>query len=265
MSNNIHPSAIIEEGAIIGENVKIGAYSIIGHNVKIGDNTIIKPHVVIEGITSIGKNNTIFSFAAIGQVPQDLKYKNEESQVIIGDNNKIREYVTIHSGTKDGGMVTRIGNNCLLMIGTHIAHDCIVGNNVIMANNATLGGHVIIEDNAVIGGLAAIHQFVRIGKNAMVGGMSGVENDVIPYATVIGERAALAGLNLVGLKRKGVDKEQIHCLRGFYKKLFDKKSGNVQDNLASLRDQYQNQALITDIIRFLQSKTYRAICTPKLK
>ena len=265
MTQKIHPTAIIEDGASIGKEVEIGSYSIIGKNVKIGDKTIIKSHVVIEGITTIGEKNTIFSFAAIGQEPQDLKYKGEKSEVIIGNNNTIREYVTIQSGTKDGGMITKVGNNCLLMISTHIAHDCIIGNNVIMANNATLAGHVIIEDNVVVGGLSAVHQFVRIGKSAMIGGLSGVAEDIIPYGTAAAQRASLIGLNLVGLKRLGVEKDSIHCLRNFYKKLFNKENGNIKENLQSLIKEYENDPLVKDIINFLQAENSRSICTPKDK
>jgi UDP-N-acetylglucosamine acyltransferase len=263
MTNIIHETAIIENGAQIGNNVTIGAYSIIGKNVKINDGTIVKSHVVIEGITEIGKNNTIFQFASIGAIPQDLKFSGESSKTIIGNNNKIREFVTIHAGTKGGNMETKIGNNCLIMAYCHIAHDCIVGNNVILANNATLAGHVMVEDNVVIGGLSAIHQFVRVGKNAMIGGMSGVENDVIPYGAVMGQRANLAGLNLVGLKRQKLDKSKINDLRNFYKKLFNKDSQNFSDKISSLNDEYKNSALANDVINFLKSKSSRSFCQPK--
>ena len=219
----IHKTSIIEEGAQIANNVEIGPYSIIGKNVKINEGTIIKSHVVIDGLTTIGKDNVIHPFAAIGQESQDLKYKNEESTITIGDNNKIREHVTIHPGTKDGIMKTIIGNNCLFMVASHIAHDCIIGNNIILANNSTLGGHVIIEDNAIIGGLSAIKQFVKIGKNAMIGGMSGIESNVIPYSITIGERSKIAGLNLIGLKRSTQNKQEINSLRKFYKELFLEK------------------------------------------
>ena len=263
MINNIHPSAIIENGAKIGNNVTIGAYSIIGKDVSIGDGTLIKPHVVIEGITKIGQNNTIFQFASIGSIPQDLKFEGEPSKTIIGNNNSIREFVTIHAGTKGGLMKTRIGNNCLVMAYCHIAHDCVIGNNVVLANNATLAGHVVVENNVVIGGLSAIHQFVRIGKGAMIGGMSGVESDVIPYGAVMGERANLAGLNLVGLKRQNLDKAEINALRGFYKKLFDKSEQNFNQKIATLATEYKDNILVGEVIRFLTSETSRAFCQPK--
>ena len=261
--HKIHPTAIIETGAKIGNNVIIGAYSVIGKDVSIGDGTIIKSHVVIEGITEIGQNNTIFQFSSIGAVPQDLKFEGELSKTIIGNNNKIREFVTINAGTKGGLMETKVGNNCLIMTYCHIAHDCVVGNNVVLANNATLAGHVVIEDNVVIGGLSAIHQFVRIGKGAMIGGMSGVESDVIPYGAVMGERANLAGLNLVGLKRQNLEKEEINSLRSFYKKLFDKTEQSFNNKIDVLMGEYQNSALVKDVVRFLKSETSRSFCQPK--
>ncbi|MCE3254535.1 MAG: acyl-ACP--UDP-N-acetylglucosamine O-acyltransferase [Rickettsiaceae bacterium] len=263
MTTQIHPTAIVETGAKIGNNVSIGAYSIIGKDVSIGDNTIVKSHVVIEGITEIGSNNVIFQFSSIGAVPQDLKFAGELSKTIIGNNNKIREFVTINAGTKGGIMETRVGNNCLVMAYCHIAHDCVVGNNVVLANNATLAGHVIIEDGVVVGGLSAIHQFVRIGRSAMIGGMSGVESDVIPYGMVMGERASLAGLNLVGLKRQNLEKDEINSLRGFYKKLFDKSEGNFNGKVDALAPEYKESKLVGEVIKFLKSETSRSFCHPK--
>jgi len=263
MVNQIHPSAIIENGAKIGDDVIIGAYSIIGKDVIIGNGTVIKPHVVIEGVTEIGENNTIFQFSSIGAIPQDLKFAGERSKTVIGNNNSIREFVTIHAGTIGGIMETRIGNNCLVMAYCHIAHDVVVGNNVVLANNATLAGHVIIEDNVVIGGLSAIHQFVRIGKCAMIGGMSGVENDVIPYGVVMGERANLAGLNLIGLKRQNIEKEEINALRSFYKKLFAKNEQSFNSRVENLAPEYKDSNLVGDVIIFLKSQTSRAFCQPK--
>ena len=260
----IHPTAIIEDGAKIGQNVQIGPYSFIGKNVEIGDGTIIKQNVVIEGRTTIGQNNVIFQFAAIGAEPQDLKFTGEPSTTIIGDNNKIREFVTIHSGTKDGAMQTIIGNGCLIMAYCHIAHDCVVKNNVILANNATLAGHVEVENDVVIGGMSAVHQFVKIGTSAMIGGMSGVESDVIPYGTVMGERANLAGLNLIGLKRqKDVERSDISDLRKFYKQLFDGTDGNLQEKTTKLSGEYPNSKLVQNVISFLQSKSSRSFCQPK--
>ena len=268
MPNNnnytIHKTSIIESGAEIADNVTIGPYCIIGKDVKIGKGTIIKSHSVIEGNTSIGENNTIYSFVAIGQKPQDLKYKGENSSVTIGDNNQIREHVTIHIGTKDGGMKTIIGSNCLFMIGSHIAHDCYVGNNVILANNATLAGHVYLEDNVIIGGLSAVKQFVRIGKHAMIGGMSGIGDDVVPYSLSIadGIRSSMVGLNLVGLKRSIKDKDKINSLREFYKNLFlSKNSDTLQDRITNLRDEYKDNDMAIEMMDFIDNST--AICQPK--
>lgn len=263
MHPKIHPTAIISKGAKIADSVEIGPYSIIGNEVEIASGTIIKSHVVIEGITKIGENNVIFPFASIGQIPQDFKYNQERSQTIIGNNNNIREHATIHPGTADGGMITSIGNNCLLMIGTHVAHDCKVGNNVIMANNATMAGHVTIEDHAIIGGMSAIHQYTRIGKHAMIGGMSGVEHDVIPYGMVMGERAFLAGLNLVGMKRRGFSRDEIHGVRNFFKKLFEEDSGqNFSDKADKLASEF-SQTSVRDIVEFIKGDSARAFCQPK--
>ncbi|MCH2037884.1 MAG: acyl-ACP--UDP-N-acetylglucosamine O-acyltransferase, partial [Rickettsiales bacterium] len=224
MTNNnndlIHPTAIIEDGAQIGQNVSIGAYSIVEKNVKLGDNVSLSHHVIITGNTTIGNNCQVYPFTSIGTPPQDLKYKGENSTITIGDNNIFREHVTVNPGTEGGIMKTTIGNNCLFMVGSHVAHDCIVGDNVILANNATLAGHVEVGDFAIIGGLSAIRQFVRIGSHAMIGGMSGIESDVIPYGQAVGERASLTGLNLIGLKRRGFSRDDIHSLRSAYRLMF---------------------------------------------
>ena len=260
----IHKTAIISEGAQIAKNVEIGAFCVIGSNVKIGEGTIIKSHIVIDGDTTIGKNNIIFPFATIGLVPQDLKFAGEKSQLIIGDNNTIREPATIHLGTKDGGMLTKIGNNCLLMVGVHIAHDCLIGNNVILANNATLAGHVQVGDNVVIGGLSALHQFVRIGSGAMIGGMSGVESDVIPFGLVMGERASLVGLNLVGMKRQNILREEIHALRNFYKQVFENDGGvNFLNRATKISQDFSQNSTIKEVMNFINSETSRSFCQPK--
>jgi len=259
----IHSTAIVSNLAKIGDNVNIGPYCTVGDNVEIGDNSILKSHIVIEGKTRIGKNNIIYPFTTIGMAPQDLKYSGENSEVIIGDDNSIRENVTIHLGTKDGGMVTKIGNKCLLMVGVHIAHDCSVGNNVIMANNATLAGHVSVGDYVVIGGLSAIHQFVRIGESAMIGGMSGVESDVIPYGTVIGERAYLAGLNLVGLKRRNIDREDIHQLRNFFKKVFVDLGDESFKSRVDIVSKEFNSKLVAYVVKFIELESSRQFCQIK--
>ena len=261
----IHKTAIVSDKAQIAKNVEIGPFCVIGDNVKIDEGTILKSHVVIDGNTTIGKNNIIFPFATVGLVPQDLKFAGEQSQLIIGDNNSIREHVTIHLGTKDGGMVTKIGNNCLLMVGVHIAHDCLIGNNVILANNATLAGHVQVGNNVVIGGLSAVHQFVRIGGGAMIGGMSGVENDVIPFGLVMGERAHLAGINLVGMKRQNISRDEIHALRNFYKQLFENDGDvNFLNRVNEISQDFSQNSTIKEVINFINSETSRSFCKPKI-
>jgi UDP-N-acetylglucosamine acyltransferase len=260
----IHKTAIVSDKAQISKNVEIGAFCVIGDNVKIDEGTILKSHVVIDGNTTIGKNNIIFPFATVGLVPQDLKFAGEQSQLIIGDNNTIREHVTIHLGTQDGGMITKIGNNCLLMVGVHIAHDCLIGNNVILANNATLAGHVHVGNNVVIGGLSAVHQFVRIGGGAMIGGMSGVENDVIPFGLVMGERAHLAGINLVGMKRQNISRDEIHALRNFYKQVFENDGDvNFLNRVAEISQDFSQNSTIKEVINFINSETSRSFCKPK--
>ncbi len=263
MSNsNIHPTAVIGKHTSLGKNVKIGPYCVIGENVKLGDNTVLHSHVVIDGLTEIGDFTQIFPFASIGYAPQDLKFKGEKSRLEIGQNNIIREHVTINPGTEGGGLLTKIGDNCLFMVGSHIAHDCKIGNNIILANNATLAGHVQVGDFAIIGGLSAIHQFVRIGNNAMIGGMSGIENDVIPYGQANGERATLNGLNLVGLRRKGFTKEEIQALRKAYQILFF-QGGTFADRIEQTANIFSNNNIVMDVISFLQEDSSRAVCQPK--
>lgn len=227
----IHPTAIISPGARIGDGVEIGPYSVIGERVSIGDGTRIGPHVVIEGPTTIGAGNTLFQFCSIGAIPQDLKFNMEDTELIIGDGNTFREFVTINRGTAGGGGKTVIGSHCLLMAYTHVAHDCLVGNGVIMANNATLAGHIRIDDHAIVGGISGIHQFVHIGSYAMIGGLSGVSKDVPPFTLAVGQRASLHGLNLTGLKRHGFSAPTISELKSAYKLLF--RSNLTIDEAAS--------------------------------
>ena len=238
----IHKTAIVENTVKISKNVEIGPYSVIGPNVEIGENTIIQSHVNISGNVKIGKGNQIYPFVSIND-PQDLKYAGEPTNLIIGDNNKIREYVTINPGTVGGGGKTVIGNNCLFMISSHIAHDCQVGNNVIIANNVPLGGHAIIEDNVVIGGNSAVQQFTRIGKMAMIGGMTGVLHDVIPYGLSTGNRNSLQGLNLIGLRRAKFENKDILGLSEAYKEIFATK--NINENI-KLNQVYIPSPLISD-------------------
>jgi len=256
----IHKTAIVDSKAKVSSSAIIGAYSVIGPNVEIGENVIIHSQVNISGNTKIGNDNKIYPFAAIGNDPQDLKYNSEETSLVIGNNNKIREYVTIHPGTSGGGGMTKIGNNCLFMISSHIAHDCDVGNNVIIANNVPLGGHVTIEDNVVIGGNSAVQQFTRIGKLAMVGGMTGVLHDVIPYGLSIGNRNYLQGLNLIGLRRSNFDNKNILGLSEAYKEIFATK--NLTDNLSKLNGAFKENPLVKDVIDFITKDKKRSICTP---
>lgn len=260
----IHTTAIIEDGAVIGQNVQIGPYCVIGSNVTIGDDVKLHAHVVVEGLTTIGEGTEIFSFAVIGSQPQDLKYAGEKSELIIGKNNVIREYATMQPGTKGGGMKTIVGDNCLFMIGTHVAHDCEIGDSVIMANNATLAGHVNVGNHAVIGGLSAVHQFIRIGAFAMIGGMSGVEHDVIPYGLVKGERANLAGLNIVGLSRGGFNKGDISTLQRAVKELFS-DDGTMATRMEEIEMDYRDSDLVMNIIKFAKGRTRFPLCAPSVK
>lgn len=264
MNDRIHPSAVIDDNAEIGSGVEIGSFCVVGAHVTLGDNVRLKAHVVVDGHTNIGDNTTIFPFASIGSAPQDLKFGGEVTRLVIGRNNTIREHVTMNPGTTGGGGETIIGDNNLFMVGAHVAHDCRIGNGVVMANNATLGGHVIVGDNAVIGGLAAIHQFVRIGEAAVVGGMSGVENDVIPFGRVKGERAFLAGLNLVGLERSGLCKDQIRILQKAFKELFA-GNGTMEERLDLVTQEHQGNELVMNIIRFAREKTRFPLCQPQKK
>ena len=255
----IHKTAIIDSTAKIGSNVEIGPYCIIGPDVEIGENTIIQSHVSISISAKIGKGNKIYPFVSIND-PQDLKFNGEPTKLIIGDNNKIREYVTINPGTVGGGSKTVIGNNCLFMISSHIAHDCQVGNNVIIANNVPLGGHVIIEDNVIIGGNSAVQQFTRIGKMAMIGGMTGVLHDVIPYGLTTGNRNILQGLNLIGLRRAKFDNKDILGLSGAYKEIFSTK--DINENINKLDISLKENPLVKEIINFIKKDKKRSICTP---
>jgi UDP-N-acetylglucosamine acyltransferase len=255
----IHKTAIIDSKAKLDKNVQVGPYCVIGPNVEIGENTIIQSHVSISGNTKIGKSNKIYPFVSINE-PQDLKYSGEPTNLVIGDNNKIREYVTINPGTVSGGGKTLIGNNCLFMISSHVAHDCQVGNNVIIANNVPLGGHVIIEDNVVIGGNSAVQQFTRIGKMAMIGGMTGVLHDVIPYGLSIGNRNSLQGLNLIGLRRAKFENKDILGLSEAYKEIFASK--NINDNISELNGSFQENQLVKNVIDFITKDKKRSICTP---
>ena len=257
----IHDTAIISETSKLGDNVEIGAYSIIGPNVKISNNTKIHSHVNITGNTSIGSGNEIFPFSSIGTPPQDLKYKGEKNSLIIGDNNKFREYVNINPGTEQGGGVTKIGNNNLFMVYCHVAHDCMVSNNIVLANNVQVGGHVFIENNAIIGGSCAVHQFSRIGESSMIGGMTGVLSDVIPFGLSLGNRNSLAGLNLIGLRRAKVSNENIKIIQEAYNVIF--KSANFRSNIENLKSDIKKNQFVSKIIDFINSDKKRAIAVPE--
>lgn len=258
----IHPTAIVEEGAVLAEDVEVGPYSIVGADVTLGAGVRLLAHVVVAGRTEVGAGTVIYPFASIGHKPQDLKYRDEPSRLIIGRNNTIREHVTMNPGTEGGGMETRVGDGGLFMVGSHVAHDCVIGDNVIMANNATLGGHVSVGDFAVLGGMCAVHQFVRIGAHAMIGGMSGVETDVIPYGSVTGNRAHLSGLNLVGMKRRGFSREDIHAVRNAYRMLFAGQD-TLADRMPRVEREFGHVAAVMDILSFLRADSARGICQPK--
>ncbi len=254
--SKIHSSAIIDKNCIIGKNVTIGPYTVIEGNVKIDDDNIIYPSVYIGGNTDIGKSNKIFSFSSIGAVPQDLKFNNEKSKLIIGKNNTIREHCTFNLGTKGGGMITEVGDSSLFMAGVHIAHDCRVKNNTILANQVTLGGHVTVDDYAVLGGLSAVHQFCRIGSLAMVGGMSAIENDIVPFGLAVGNRAKITGVNLVGLRRANYKNDEIMELKKAVENILSKKN---KVSISEYQDNEKNQ-LINILIDFINEDSTRGLC-----
>ncbi len=259
----IHKSSVVDKKAKIGNNVKVGPFCYIGPNVELQEDVELISNVHIEGNTKIGKGTKIFPFASIGTIPQDLKYKGESNSVLIGEKNMIREYVTINPGTEGGGGKTIIGNNCLFMISSHIAHDCKVGSNVVIANNVPLGGHVTLEDSVVIGGNSAVQQFTRIGRLAMIGGMTGVLKDVIPFGLSFGNRNYLQGINLIGLRRKKYENKKILELDKAYKKIFS--SEKFHENLAKINGEFKENDLVKEVIDFIEKDKKRPICTPLSK
>ena len=259
----IHNSSVIDKKAKLGNNVKIGPFCYIGPNVELQQNVELISNVHIEGNTKIGKGTKIFPFASIGTMPQDVKCRGETNSVLIGENNMIREHVTINPGTEGGGGKTIIGNNCLFMISSHIAHDCKVGNNVVIANNVPLGGHVTLEDSVVIGGNSAVQQFTRIGRLAMIGGMTGVLKDVIPFGLSFGNRNYLQGINLIGLRRKKYENKKILELDNAYKKIFS--SVKLHENLAKRNGEFRENELVKEVINFIAKDKKRPICTPLAK
>jgi UDP-N-acetylglucosamine acyltransferase len=254
----IHPSAIVEPGATIGTGVRIGPWCHVGANAVIGDGAELISHVVVDGHTRIGESVVLYPFCTVGLAPQDLKYRGEPTRVEIGARTQVREHVTIHRGTITGNGTTRVGSDCLLMAVAHVAHDCQLGNGVVVANNVVMGGHVSIGDNAVVGGAAAIHQFVRIGRAAMIGGVSGVEADVIPFGSVIGNRARLAGLNIIGLRRRGFDRPQIHALRAAFRLMFN-GPGVFAERVAQARMLYGHEDLIAEVLAFMDAPSRRGL------
>lgn len=261
--SSVHPSAVVAPGARIGEGAQIGPFCLVGPEAEIGEGSVLHSHVVVEGRTRIGRKVEIFPFASIGHKPQDLKYKGEASELFIGDETQIREHVTINPGTAGGGMATRIGRGCLLMVGAHVAHDCQVGDQVIMANNATLAGHVVVGDRAVLGGLAAVLQFVRIGHNAMIGGLAGVAQDVIPFGVVTSPRGSLTGLNVVGLRRSNLPREQIQGLQQAFDVLFGESDATMAERTKSLTEAARDNPLVRSVVEFVQAESTHGICQPR--
>jgi UDP-N-acetylglucosamine acyltransferase len=259
---SIHPTAVVGEGARLGDGVRIGPFCVVGDEVRLGDGVELLSHVVLDGHTEIGARTKIHPFASLGAAPQHLKYAGEPSRLVIGADCVIREHVTMNPGTAFGGMETVIGDHCYFMVGSHVAHDCHIGNHVIFINNATIGGHCQVGDFAILGGLAAVHQWVRIGEYAFVGGTSGVENDVIPFGSVLGNRAYLGGLNIVGLKRHGFEREDIHTLRQAYRLLFSNE-GTLAERVEDVGGVFPDHPLVQIVVEFIRSGSDRALCMPR--
>jgi UDP-N-acetylglucosamine acyltransferase len=257
----VHATALVDPGAKLGTNVEIGPFCVIGPHVVLGDDVVVHSHASITSRTTLGAGCKVFPFVSLGAAPQDIKFHDEPSTLTIGSNTLIREYVTINPGTERGHMATKVGDNCFLMIGSHIAHDCDIGDNVTLVNGATLGGHVAIGEGAIIGGLSAVHQYVRIGAYAFVGGMSGITADVIPFGMAIGNRANLCGLNIVGLKRKGFPREQIHELRQAYRMMFASE-GTLMERLEDVEPMFDKNPLVKQIIDFIKTQSERSFCVP---
>ena len=258
LNEQIHPTALVEDGAEIGPGVKIGPFCTVGRQVVLEERVELVSHVAVDGRTRLGAGVKVFPFATVGLAPQDLKYQGEDTATVIGENTQIREHCSIHRGTATGTGITRVGADCLLMAVVHVAHDCAIGDGVVIANNVVMGGHVVIGDNAVIGGAAAIHQFVRIGRAAMIGGVSGVEADVIPFGSVVGNRAWLAGLNIIGLRRRGYDRTQIHTLRAAFRLIF-RGEGVFADRVEEARRTWSDNALVAEMLAFIDIPSRRGL------
>ena len=254
----IHPMAVVDPAARLGMNVEIGPFCTVGPDVEIEDGARLISHAVVEGHSRIGADAVVYPFVTIGMAPQDLKYRGEPTRTEVGARCQIREHVTIHRGTAHGRGITRVGTDCMLMAASHVAHDCALGNGVIVSNNVVMGGHVSIGDFAVIGGAAAIHQFVRIGRGAMIGGVSGVEADVIPFGTVLGNRARLASLNMIGLRRRGFTKDQVSRLRAAFKLMF-RGEGVMAERIEQARAQFGEDALVAEVLAFMEAPSRRGL------
>jgi UDP-N-acetylglucosamine acyltransferase len=261
LSTTIHSTALVEDGAQLGEGVSIGPFCHVGGDVVLGDHTKLESHVVVAGRTTIGAGCHLFPFASIGHRPQDLKYHGEPSTLEIGNNTTMREYVTVQPGTEHGGMITKVGEHCLLMASAHVAHDCTIGDQVILGNNVMMAGHCTVENHVIVSGGSAAHQYVRIGEHAFVGGLSGVENDVIPYGMVVGNRASLNGLNIVGLRRRGFDRKEVHTMRQAYRLLFSEE-GTLAERVDDVATMFPESPGVQRIIDFIRSRSDRALCLP---
>lgn len=260
----VHPAAIVEPGAELGPGVVVGPWCHVGPRVRLGAGVVLVSHVVVDGLTEIGEGTKVWPFACLGARPQDLKFAGEDTRLVIGRNNMIREYVTMNPGTSGGTGLTSVGDGCLFMVSSHVGHDCSVGNGVIVANNAPLGGHVTVGDRAIIGGNAAIHQFARIGTGAIVGGLTGVERDVIPYGSATGDRARLVGLNLVGLRRAGVSRERIATLKAAYEAIFNvAESGGLAERARRAAETWGEEPLVRTVCDFILEGSSRSFTTPR--
>jgi UDP-N-acetylglucosamine acyltransferase len=260
--NLIHPTAIVDRGAELADDVKIGPYCVIGPHVRLNSGVVLDSHVVVQGHTTIGRDCRLFPFAVIGGEPQHTAFKGEVVELIIGERNLIREHVTMHPGTSVGVGKTIVGNDCFFYVGSHVAHDSVIGNNVIFINHAVIGGHVHVDDFAILGGSSAVHQRVRVGKHAMIGGMTGVESDIIPYGSVTGNRAHLVGLNIIGLKRRGFTRERIHQMRTAFRILFAEE-GTLAERVEDAAELYRDVPEVMEIITFIRGDSLRGLCTPQ--
>lgn len=259
----IHPTSVISNDVKLGENIDIGPFCVLEGNITIGDNAILKSHVSIAGNTTIGSGLKVYPFASIGHAPQDLKYNGEDTKLIIGDDCIVREGVTINPGTSTGSVETRIGNKCVLLANSHVAHDCALGNNVILSNGVLLAGHVTIGNHVIMGGASAVHQFTRIGDYAFIGGLAGVENDVIPFGISLGNRAYLGGVNLIGMKRHGFARDSIHAVRQVYKDLFVEQENTLQARLEAIKPELLSDPQVSHIVNFIKTASDRSLCVPR--